>query len=124
MQAIQMNDLLRLTEESSNKTQSCSLSFSTYLSWSRLNLNFEENLEIIGILSGGNEAEGDIYAGYDSNNYWSPNFPIDLRLYPYSGCYVCKHIQTGCYFLIYTELGGHGAEKRCRLVQRRLILVI
>ena len=50
------------------------------------------------------------------------NYPISLNYYPYNNCKIYKDIDYNSFYFIYTEWGGHSPEKRCRLIQEKLIV--
>ena len=59
---------------------------------------------------------------HTNENYWSANYPISLNYYPYNNCKIYKDIDYNSFYFIYTEWGGHSPEKRCRLIQEKLIV--
>lgn len=71
------------------------------------------------------EKIGEIHVPPSTNpyelQYWEVDAPIQLDMYPYYGCDVLKCKSCGTVFFYYLELGGHGAQKRYRVIRRELI---
>lgn len=94
-----------------------------YVSWSALAEEDEEKLRLLGELVPDDGVPINTAKEYPSrHNYWLPDAPIALGYYPYNGCDVYQYGHNGGIYLVYTEYGGHVPEKRCRLVQRQLIV--
>lgn len=53
--------------------------------------------------------------------YWGKDAPIQLDKYPYYGCEVFKCKVCGLLFFYYLELGGHGVQKRYRVIRKELV---
>jgi len=53
--------------------------------------------------------------------YWGQDTKIQMDCYPYYGCEVFQCTECNTTFFYYLELGGHGAQKRYRIVRKDLI---
>ena len=53
--------------------------------------------------------------------YWGIDTKIEMDCYPYYGCEIFQCIECNAIFFYYLELGGHGAQKRYRLIRKELI---
>mgnify|MGYP007110220711 FL=1 len=92
-----------------------------YISWSILGKDLENRLIFISVVE--NSDDGITMEECHTNeNYWSANYPISLNYYPYNNCKIYKDIDYNSFYFIYTEWGGHSPEKRCRLIQEKLIV--
>jgi hypothetical protein len=56
------------------------------------------------------------------SQYWGEDAPIRLDKYPYYLCNIFQCKKCRALFFYYLELGGHGAQKRYRLVRKELIM--
>lgn len=92
---------------------------SKYLAWAKPDKADEEKLVLLGKFDNeGGPTSGRSY----KDQYWGEQAAIALAFYPYYGCEIYRYGQDGGLYFVYTEIGGHAAEKRCRLIQRHLIL--
>lgn len=53
--------------------------------------------------------------------YWGANAPIQMDKYPYYDCEIFQCKECNTVFFFYIELGGHGPQKRYRVVKKELI---
>ena len=53
--------------------------------------------------------------------YWGKETKIFMDCYPYYGCEIFQCTQCNTTFFYYSELGGHGAQERYRVVRKELI---
>lgn len=53
--------------------------------------------------------------------YWGKDAPIQINRYPYYGCEIFQCTKCNTLFFYYLELGGHGAQKRYRVIREELI---
>jgi len=53
--------------------------------------------------------------------YWGKDAPIQMDKYPYYGCEVFQCTKCNTLFFYYLELGGHGVQKRYRVIREELI---
>lgn len=91
--------------------------YERYVGWEWLKEADLDKLTFLGML-----AYTGTYSVYKSSiNYWSPEYPIALHCYPNNDCEVYQYKEG--IFLVYDEISGHVPEKRCRLVQRALIIL-
>jgi hypothetical protein len=90
-----------------------------YISWNKLEIEDERNMDFIGELY----AEGKIVeTEYPTKlNYWDKDYPIHPLFYPNFNGKVYKNRLNDRYYLIYLEFGGHAPEKRCRLIRKYII---
>jgi hypothetical protein len=84
--------------------------------WAKETPELVAKLELIGQIK--IEPVGDHY----DLQYWGENAPIQLDKYPYYGCKVLRCKVCGALFFHYEEIGGHGGQKRYRLVRKELII--
>ncbi len=92
-----------------------------YISWNILDKELENSL--IWISSANTSNNDCTMMEYPTDeNYWSIDYPISLEYYPYNYCDIYKNIFHNTFYFIYTEWGGHSPEKRCRLIQEKLIV--
>lgn len=104
-------------------SQSTILTLEKYLAWEPLQKVDEEKLSFIGLLISDDPSIHVFNSEFPSPyNYWAKNYPIALRYYPYNGCEIYKNNETSYLYFVYLEFGGHVPEKRCRLVQKELII--
>ena len=94
------------------------VSFNNFIGWNKLSREQLRTLKKIGkvIHNFSNEE-----LTFDDENYWSKEAMIDFQKYPYFGCDIYNLKNTNLFYLVYLELGGHGVETRCRLIQKKLI---
>ena len=91
--------------------------YTRYLSWEWLTDEDLDKLTFLGML-----AYTGTYSEYKSAyNYWMPEYPIALHCYPNNDAEVYQYKEG--IFLVYDEISGHVPERRCRLVQRALIVL-
>jgi len=110
---INETNFLDYLEQQEQQNQHCN--HSLYLQWSNGSSAFESNLVPIGQI-----IQQDITIG--SGSYWGFNAPICLSEYPYCECQIlqcekCRHV-----FFHYVEYGGHGPQKRYRLIRKVLFV--
>ena len=55
------------------------------------------------------------------SQYWGQDAKIQLDRYPYYGCEIFQCQKCNTVFFYYLELGGHGAQKRYRVIRKDLI---
>jgi hypothetical protein len=88
-----------------------------YSSWRKLDFLDLDKMELVGKLDfqngSGKEYETEI-------NYWSFDYPIALNFFPNSKCEIYKINED--YFMVYRDFGGHAPEKRCRYINKDLIV--
>ncbi len=88
-----------------------------YSSWQKLNLDDFEVFDLMGVL----EVDCQIEEEYDtSENYWSINYPIALEYFPNAGGEI--YFDGSNYYLVYRDFGGHVPEKRCRVLNSKIII--
>ena len=58
---------------------------------------------------------------WEVEQYWGNDAPIVLTKYPYHSCEVYQCIDCKEFFFHYTEDGGHGSQKRYRIINVDLI---
>ncbi|WP_343690401.1 hypothetical protein [Chitinophaga sp.] len=90
-----------------------------YRACTKLDKADQEQLVLIGEID--IEDGTDVYEVY-KDQYWQPDAPIALQYYPFNGCSIYRYQQNGGLYFVYTELGGHAPEIRCRWIQRHLIV--
>ena len=113
MRIITPNELVGLIPDISSGDEL----YTKYLSWNWLDDKDYDKLQFLGML-----AYTGTYAEYPSPyNYWMPAYPIALHCYPNNDCEVYQYKEG--LFLVYDEISGHVPEKRCRLIQRELIVL-
>lgn len=88
-----------------------------YLAWSKLDREDQAKLSRLGSIGVEQKHDKEFLS---DENYWSLKYPIVLEYYPYYGCDVYTDGED--HFLVYQEFGGHVPEKRCRFVQKELIM--
>jgi hypothetical protein len=86
-----------------------------FLEWANETEELRNKLEKIGQLSiQPSEKQWD-------SEYWGEDALIHLDRYPYYGCEIHQCTKCNTVFFYYLELGGHGAQKRYRVVRKELI---
>lgn len=86
-----------------------------FLEWNNETEALKTNLTKIGQISiEPNEKQRD-------SQYWGKEAKIQLDCYPYYGCEILQCQKCNTVFFHYLELGGHGAQKRYRVVRKNLI---
>jgi|GEM_PF-996668 len=55
------------------------------------------------------------------SHYWGQDAKIQFDRYPYYGCAIFQCQKCNTVFFHYVELGGHGPQKRYRVVRKELI---
>lgn len=86
-----------------------------FFEWANETTELVKNLEKIG------EVQAPPSTNPYDLQYWGVDAPIQLDMYPYYGCDILKCKNCGTVFFYYLELGGHGAQKRYRVIRRELI---
>lgn len=99
----------------STKVDTCCGGHIDFFEWKNETEELKNNLIKIGQIS---------VSPSDNQNdlqYWGENAAIQIDKYPYYGCEIfqCKKCDT--IFFYYLELGGHGPQKRYRVIRRELI---
>ena len=92
--------------------------FSNFIGWAKMSSDQLDLLEKIGEIrrtDSNNKLEDYVL------NYWNEDSLINFESYPYSACDLYRLANATSFYLIYTEFGGHSPERRCRLIQRKLI---
>ncbi|GAB2560284.1 hypothetical protein [Spirosoma areae] len=113
-------ELMQLLDDENLSVAECQKKSKGYLGWSKLYPDFEKQLEFVANLTFfKNSISTNEFPGEE--NYWSSEAPIAAQFYPYNGCPV--YINLHCLYLVYVEFGGHAPEKRCRLLQKKLIVL-
>ena len=114
----------QLNELVNNADIESSLLSEKYVAWRKLDKVDEGRLIFLGQLVP-DDSDVTLFAdSYPSNHqYWSPLYPIALKNYPYTGCEIYKANDAELFFLVYDEFGSHVPEKRCRLIQKHLIVI-
>lgn len=112
METINQNNLLYFLLTNKIDGSKCDHSF--FFEWNNGNDDLKNDLINIGKIN--------LKPAFKENgNYWGKNAPIELNKYPYFGCEVYKCKKCNSLFFHYTELGGHGSQKRYRLIRKELI---
>jgi hypothetical protein len=119
-QVISWDQLVILLDNSGIPESECEQRPKEYLGWQSLSPDFERELQPFANIRETNVSK--LNNEFPSEKgYWSPESPIAAKYYPYNGCQVFRYLS--CFFLVYIEFGGHVPEKRCRLLQRKLIIL-
>ena len=84
--------------------------------WNNETPELQSKLFKIGQLADSIRPDADQY----NFQYWGEDAPISLTKYPYYGCDLLQCSQCNTLFFYYLELGGHGAQKRYRLLRKEL----
>lgn len=90
--------------------------YERYIAWEWLNDEDQDKLTFLGMLAYTGTRE-EYKSPYDS---WMPEYPIALHCYPNNDSEVYQYKEG--LFLVYNEVSGFLPERRCRLVQRKLIV--
>lgn len=105
------------------ETEDCDDIYQKYQAWHKLQPEDEKRMLYLGSLVPDAPQQTFSLQKYPSfEQYWSEEAPIALAFYPYYGCEVFRLKSCSSLYLIYTEFAGHAPEKRCRLLQKRLIV--
>ncbi|WP_271785383.1 hypothetical protein [Aquimarina algiphila] len=112
MSEINQNNLIEYLNRKETVLDVCD--HSKFKGWNDWNPTFEPELVKIGQIEQKVNMES-------PEKYWGDDAPIKLNEYPYweseiHKCPKCKNI-----FFFYNEDGGHGRQKRYRLIQKELI---
>ncbi|GJM36080.1 MAG: hypothetical protein DHS20C18_50810 [Saprospiraceae bacterium] len=119
-QQITWSELIKMTPE---ETEDCDNIYQKYQAWHKLDPDDEKRMIYLGSLVPDVPEQAFSLKEYPSfEQYWSKESPIALAYYPYYGCEVFRLKSCSSLYLIYTEFAGHAPEKRCRLLQKRLIV--
>ena len=58
---------------------------------------------------------------WKNDKYWGEDAPIILSCYPFHSCEIHQCLECKEFFFHYTEDGGHGSQKRYRIIDLELI---
>lgn len=99
--------------EQTETTDQCS-GHPDFLEWNNETPELIEKLVKIGQM--------DVEPAADQYNlpYWGKDSRIVLDKYPYYGCDLFQCRECNALFFYYLELGGHGAQKRYRMLRSSL----
>lgn len=116
---ITWSELLKIVPE---EPEDCDDIYQKYQAWRKLDTADDKRMVYLGSLVPDNPDQVSSLKEFPSfEQYWSKEAPIALAYYPYYGCEVYRLKSCSSLYLIYTEFAGHAPEKRCRLLQKRLI---
>jgi hypothetical protein len=104
-------------------TEDCDTIHEKYLAWHKLDSEDEEKLLLIGEITQENSSQANQKELVNAmQQYWSKEAPIALDLYPYNICKVYRLKSCSSLYLVYEDYTSQPPEKRCRLIQKRLIV--
>lgn len=112
MEEINQNNLIQFLNNLEIVENDCD--HSKFKGWNDWNPKFEPELVRIGKI----EQELNVES---PKEYWGEQAPILLNEYPYWNCEIHQCPKCNRPFFFYNEDGGHGSQKRYRLIQKELI---
>ncbi|UUC45139.1 hypothetical protein [Flavobacterium cerinum] len=111
----EINDQNLLHFLAATKTNNSCGGHTDFLEWNNETEELKTNLTKIGqIAIQPNEKQWD-------SQYWGQEAKIQLDRYPYYGCEIFQCQKCNTFFFYYLESGGHGAQKRYRVIRKELI---
>lgn len=112
METISQNNLLEFLNNFTKIKNTCD--HTKFKGWNNWNPSFEPSLVKVGQIN----QEVTIQ---NPDEYWGDNVLIKLNEYPYAQCEIHQCPACQELFFFYNEYGGHGRQKRYRLIQKALI---
>ena len=116
MQPIELNEEQLLTYLQNTETNNRCGGHPDFREWNNETPELKSKLIKIGQVADSIQPDADQY----NFPYWGENTPVLLTKYPYYGCDLLQCCACNAVFFYYLELGGHGAQKRYRMLRKEL----